>query len=411
MKNKDIKKYISKLKNRKIMIMIILILVCVIIFVIKHNEILENVTKIIKGEDISEETKQFSYFVYDNREEDKIKTFITINSESGIEYVKCPNENVIYTNGSDSLSIDYETTMLKEYDFYIKEVDTPERKETLYIDDEKIQEASLSIDIINDAVGYEKIQLKNKIKFPEYNKIYYKIGKDGSWVEGTKFSIFDYDLKQKELINENSTITISAKVVNNINNDEVLISKDIEIDNTEVTESIEDESLLKAIERENLQTGKYKLNISDEIYDAKIYNIVGDVNIDMNTVFGSAEDVGASNKYAQNMIVLKVKGNLTIEKGTTVTSYNSAYGGPKGMLLYVTGDIINEGTISMTARGAYAEGQNIYLWCNSDNNYELVPKDGANGGAAIMSYSTTVMHGINGNAGGKASDRKTGGRR
>ena len=81
------------------------------------------------------------------------------------------------------------------------------------------------------------------------------------------------------------------------------------------------------------------------------------------------------------------------------------------MLLYVTGDIINEGTISMTARGAYAEGQNIYLWRNSDNNYELVPKDGANGGAAIMSYSGTVMHGINGNAGGKASDRKTGGRR
>lgn len=37
----------------------------------------------------------------------------------------------------------------------------------------------------------------------------------------------------------------------------------------------------------------------------------------------------------------------------------------------------------MTARGAYAEGQNVYLWKNIDGNYEYVPKIGAIGGQNI----------------------------
>ena len=31
------------------------------------------------------------------------------------------------------------------------------------------------------------------------------------------------------------------------------------------------------------------------------------------------------------------------------------FGGPKGMIVYCTGTLINNGTISMTARGAKAE--------------------------------------------------------
>ena len=66
------------------------------------------------------------------------------------------------------------------------------------------------------------------------------------------------------------------------------------------------------------------------------------------------------------MVVLKVKGNLTISENVTLTSCKNdkGYGGPKGMLVYCTGTITNNGKISMTARGAIAEGQNVYLWKN-----------------------------------------------
>ena len=81
------------------------------------------------------------------------------------------------------------------------------------------------------------------------------------------------------------------------------------------------------------------------------------------------------------MIVLKVNGNLTIDEGTTLTAYTSknGYGGPKGMTIYCTGTINNNGTVSMTARGAKAVGQDVYLWKNSDDTYEYVPKDGSEG--------------------------------
>ena len=43
---------------------------------------------------------------------------------------------------------------------------------------------------------------------------------------------------------------------------------------------------------------------------------------------------------------------------------DNGYGGPKGMFIYCTGTITNNGTIDMTARGAKAVGQNVYLWKN-----------------------------------------------
>ena len=49
------------------------------------------------------------------------------------------------------------------------------------------------------------------------------------------------------------------------------------------------------------------------------------------------------------------------------------YGGPKGMIVYCTGTLENNGDISMTCRGAYAKGQNVYLYKNSNNTYEFVP--------------------------------------
>ena len=120
-------------------------------------------------------------------------------------------------------------------------------------------------------------------------------------------------------------------------------------------------------------------------------------------------DVATEIENAKNMVILKVNGDLTINKGITLTSCKSddGYGGSKGMLIYCTGTLKNQGTISMTARGAKAEGENVYLWKNLDGNYEYVPAVGATGGESKVAKANQSL---NGNDGNKGEGRQTGGR-
>ena len=122
-------------------------------------------------------------------------------------------------------------------------------------------------------------------------------------------------------------------------------------------------------------------------------------------VFGTQADVATDSEYAQNTVVLKVEGNLTINNGVKVRAVQSeeGYGGPKGMIIYCTGTLTNNGMISMTACGARAEGENVYLWKNTEGNFEYVP---AVGGAGGIIPSTTNTEGNNGENG---TSRATGG--
>ena len=56
----------------------------------------------------------------------------------------------------------------------------------------------------------------------------------------------------------------------------------------------------------------------------------------------------------------------------------------KECIYIACGTLTNNGTISMTARGAKAEGQNVYLFKNLDKTYEFVPKEGGSGGTGIQ---------------------------
>ena len=155
----------------------------------------------------------------------------------------------------------------------------------------------------------------------------------------------------------------------------------------------------------NTETQEYAIDTI--IYDGDLV-LDGTTTIDGATLnnnvyeFGSTNDCGTSNSDATKMVVLKVNGNLTINSGVTLTSAKneSGYGGPKGMTIYCTGTITNNGTITMTARGAKAVGQNVYLWQNYDGSYEYIPATGGAGGAG----NTWV-----GNAGATGTNRATGG--
>ena len=126
-------------------------------------------------------------------------------------------------------------------------------------------------------------------------------------------------------------------------------------------------------------------------------------------------DTGKENENAKNMAILKVNGDLIINEGVTLTACKNpeGYGGTKGLLIFCTGRIINNGKISMTERGAKAEGQNVYLWKNTDDTYEYVPAQGEMGGEGFT--GPEVCPGISanriyfGNTGTDAQGRKTGG--
>lgn len=125
--------------------------------------------------------------------------------------------------------------------------------------------------------------------------------------------------------------------------------------------------------------------------------------------FGNKDtDVATENENAKNTVVLKVDGNLTINEGVTLTACKSddGYGGPKGMVISCSGTITNKGTISMTKRGAKAEGENVYLWQNIDRKYEYVPANGALGGSAQVRTAYGPIDGIDGKNG---INRETGG--
>ena len=209
------------------------------------------------------------------------------------------------------------------------------------------------------------------------------------------------------LINEDNTVTISAKIENPTNKNIVTISKKYSVNTNSTTNSYEAESILDVLKNEEINTGLYNLTVKDEKYNLRVYSFDGNLNIKTNTTFGTEEDVATASEYAKNMIVLKVNGDLTIDEGTTLTAYASknGYGGPKGMTIYCTGTLTNNGTIDMTARGAKAVGQNVYLFKNADNTYEYVPAVGADGGKSVGGYEMKC----NGKSGANGTDRQTGG--
>lgn len=129
--------------------------------------------------------------------------------------------------------------------------------------------------------------------------------------------------------------------------------------------------------------GTIKNDIDNIIFENNTY-ILGDLD----------EDVATSrDTYAKNTVILKVDGDVTISPGINITTVCSedGYGGPKGLLIYATGKFENNGKINMTQRGAHAEGQDIYLWKNSNGTYEYISKDGGKG--------FVVKDGKNGEAG------------
>lgn len=167
------------------------------------------------------------------------------------------------------------------------------------------------------------------------------------------------------------------------------------------------DSIMQGVKDNNLPDGDYifrvngKTESGSETIDYKIELINNYNDVMYSTDSGNANktiSLGDTSKEYK-MLVVKYHKNLTINKGVTVTAatsstmvngtnYNLCY--KKGMYLCVMGELVNNGTISMTARGTYnVSGENVYLWKDKNSNFEYVPALGAEGLAAHQPKNTT----------------------
>ena len=405
------------LKNKKIIIYVLIIFFVILLVAILNNnfKIIEKITngKLQNADEETEEQPLISYQVYDNSDESKIKTLVNVNDNSGIEYIEYPDGRKTYGNSKKQVTLDYIMEKKQNYTFKVKTKSNESIQEkTICADDEFINNNGIYIANISSENGYKVIDIENRTTLTGF-KTYYQIGKNGNWTEGTgKIGLTDYDLTKNNLINEDNTITINAKIENQTTQNVVNVTKKYEVETSSQNNSYNSESLLKALENNEISTGTYKVTVEDETYNLKVYSFNEDLNIKADTTLGTEEDVATASEYAKNMIVLKVNGDLTIDEGTTLTAYASkdGYGGPKGMTIYCTGTLTNNGTINMTARGAKAEGEDVYLWKNTDNSYEYVPATGGIGSRGQSGNAEAGASGVKrqtggGGAGGSGGSR------
>lgn len=233
----------------------------------------------------------------------------------------------------------------------------------------------------------------------------------------------DSNIPMDSILFENSDGTLTTETVNGttFSKDlDFLVNKDyslsiVTIDGKVSYKKVNAEKInsLIALSYYNIpETGYYQINCYDETYDIHAYVYNEDTTISTDTLLGDANDVGTATEYAKNMVALIVNGDLTIDSGVTLSTYSSIYGGPKGFLIFVSGTLTNNGTITMTAKGAKAVGQNVYLWKNDDDSSEYIPAVGANGGASFshtISKESNTAYTQNGKPGSSGTNRKTGG--
>ncbi|MCL2110179.1 hypothetical protein FWH30_01175 [Microgenomates group bacterium] len=161
----------------------------------------------------------------------------------------------------------------------------------------------------------------------------------------------------------------------------------------DVTLGIAQQAALYALEdgNQNIDVQSGSIN---ETYPVEVYNYYENVTY-------STSPTLCSPTADARMCILIYHGNLTINSGVTVTPQTRK----RGLTIIVKGTLTNNGTISMTARGASAAGQNVHLWKNPNGTFEQVPATGGLGGAPVHSPAANA----DGNSGDNAVGRALGG--
>lgn len=379
-------------KEKIIRVSIILISILLIFMLCKTNmlKVARNRINNTKQQEITTEVKGEVTTV--NKE--SLNILITIENINGIERIT-GEDITLECKGKEKVALDRTIENGKVYQISVKLVGK-ETEEEYTIAAERLPNIVLANSDTTGDGSTKTVKIEYNTN-EEYSKNYYSLDDGATWQEYTEeLNILEED---------NKTITGKSKPREEKVKGKLIIVQPVE----EHLPLVISRSLLEATQKAIMKNDTYyRIAIKDEEYRVHTYVQDEDLILAQNTVYGNASDAGTASSNATSMVIVKVNGNMTINNGVTLTSYGTAYGGTKGMLLYVTEKLENNGTITMTARGAKAEGQNVYLWENKDTSvrekYEYVPELGAYGGASVSGTSI-------GTVGESGANRKTGRRR
>lgn len=367
-----------KIKISKKYLIVFSVLLFAIILFLSKTDIIQWINKKIEEVNMASVLDTKINYEIISQDNDMLETLITVENPIGIDKI-IMKDMTISCNGKKTVGMD--RIFLKDETIQLK----------IQLSNGEISELyTLMKASVFNVISKEDNIAKLEIEYPNDDNLdnYYSIDNGKTWQEYIE--------------------PIDISIINNyviIAKTEAKEGKIIEITKPSYPYIVAD-SLLSATKNSITSSGYYTIAVEDEEYDVHAYVQDEDLTISENTIYGDEGDVATKNDYAKHMVILKVNGNLTIEEGATLTAYNNEYGGPKGMLVYTENTLTNEGTISMTARGAKAEGQNVYLYKNKDNTYEYVPKVGAIGGEAKIARESQFVQGSAGNDG---EGRQTGG--
>jgi hypothetical protein len=144
----------------------------------------------------------------------------------------------------------------------------------------------------------------------------------------------------------------------------------------------------------------FQTNANNELVDIDVEF----VNYYDNVTWTGVDNVGNTTTDSR-MLILKFHGDLIIESDARLKPQVRK----KGMFVYVNGTLENNGTISMTARGANAEGQNVYICKDENDNLQYIPATGGGGGNRAYGYAGESSVNVKGNNGNDGNNRTTGG--
>lgn len=227
-------------------------------------------------------------------------------------------------------------------------------------------------------------------------------------ISGSRLALFTAPISALANIKNGILTAFSSDEIATISNEPQKTSVELLEGNIVVCDSI-----VQGVRDADLPNGTYTFRVKGNIngtveeknYLVEFINYYDDVTYPTGSGTVSLGDTSTERK----MLVVKYHKSLTIGSGVTVTANrNGNYTYKKGMFLCVMGELKNSGTITMTARGTYAQaGENVYLWKNTDDTFEYVPATG--GGGAAGGSGQSGYNGKAGGTGGAGSKRSTGG--
>ncbi len=288
------------LKNKRIVIMSILAIVVIIILVLNQTNIVETITNTIKNvmlaQQVNVETNAY-YEVLSQNEED-LEILVTIENPNGIEKI-VSGDTEYKCKGKQKVTFDRKMKEGEEQEYKITPVDGEEELYTML--------AENKIKLIKYEKKEDKIYATLETTYNDNMKAenLYEIDENENWTKYEETFIVELDANPDEYIEKKITIKNNYEEGKSIQRKPVISAK--------VTNRM---GIINEIasNMNEYEGANYEINKVDDVCTVHEYVIEGDKEIDSDTVYGDEEDIG------KNMVIVKVNGNLTINKGITVTA-------------------------------------------------------------------------------------------